>query len=109
MRLTVIAVALLLASVAVAGDRAVIIQGWLPEEGGGQDWGDGYFGRKDELWNDCYLAYELFCSRPGIDSAHDSITMLWAQGQDFPRQGPRYNPNLLLWTASPTIRRASLL
>ncbi|MBM3314649.1 hypothetical protein FJY71_02240 [candidate division WOR-3 bacterium] len=96
MRLKVTAGLVLLACIVMASDRAVIIQSWLPDEGDGQDWGDGYVGRKDELWNDSYLAYEAYCARPGIDTNHASITMLWGQGGDFRRRNDgRYNPENL--------------
>uniref|UniRef100_A0A7C4CC83 Uncharacterized protein n=1 Tax=candidate division WOR-3 bacterium TaxID=2052148 RepID=A0A7C4CC83_UNCW3 len=86
---------LLCAAAVSAADWGVVVQGWLPEEADGQDWGDGYEGPKNELWNDCFLAYELFCSRPGMDSAHNRIQMLWGKGFDYSRRNDeRYNPRL---------------
>jgi len=90
------AAAFLLCAVAVnAADQGVVVQGWLPEESAQLDWGDGYAGPKNELWNDCFLAYEMFCGRPGMDSAHDRIQMLWGKGYDYRRENDdRYNPQL---------------
>jgi hypothetical protein len=72
-----------------------VVQAWLPEESAQLDWGDGYTGPRNELWNDCFLAYEMFCSRPGIDSAHDRIHMLWGRGFDYRREhDDRYAPEI---------------
>ena len=77
---------------AQAADNAVIIQGWLPTEAAGLDWAPAGKDTLDELWNDSYLAFEMFCARPGIDTNPDRIHMLWGTGSDYPRQGVRYNP-----------------
>ncbi|MEO0019446.1 MAG: hypothetical protein ABIK47_02250 [candidate division WOR-3 bacterium] len=46
-----------------AADQGVIIQGWTLGEAFGLDWGDGDR-IKDELWNDCYLVYEMLRAKP---------------------------------------------
>jgi Tol biopolymer transport system component len=94
-----LAALLLCAAVAAAADHGVVVQAWLPEESAQLDWGDGYTGPRNELWNDCFLAYEMFCSRPGIDSAHDRIHMLWGRGFDYRRpRDDRYAPEIrFLW------------
>jgi len=58
---------------ACAADQAVIIQGWLPTEAAGLDWTPPNQDTLDELWNDCYLAFEMWCARPGIDTSPDRI------------------------------------
>ena len=60
-----------------AADNAVIIEGWLPPEAVGLDWVPADKDTLDEWWNDSYLAFEMFCARPGIDSSPDRIHMLW--------------------------------
>ncbi len=91
----ILALAMVLSG-AQASNRAVIIQAWKPTEATGLDWAPEGLDTLDELWNDCYLAYEMWCARPGIDTNPDRIHFLWADAQDFPRQGTRYNPYLRL-------------
>jgi hypothetical protein len=69
--------------------HAVIIEGWTPEQGASHQGGDTL---RDELWNDCFLMFEQFYSRPAIDSDPSRIHMLWADGADYWRKGRRYNP-----------------
>uniref|UniRef100_A0A7C4GB49 Uncharacterized protein n=1 Tax=candidate division WOR-3 bacterium TaxID=2052148 RepID=A0A7C4GB49_UNCW3 len=64
----VFALASALMSAALAADRGVVIQAYTPTEAAGLDWAPEDVDTLDELWNDCYLAYELFCSRPGMDT-----------------------------------------
>ena len=75
-----------------ASSHAVIVQGWLPNEGGGLDWLPTDRDTFDELWNDCALWYQLMYDRPAI--AHDTnrIHMLWGRGSDYYRRGVRYDP-----------------
>jgi Tol biopolymer transport system component len=74
-----------------ASDNAVIIEAWSPEEAYSLDWGAQDI-VKDELWNDAYMAFEMYCARPGIDSNPDQIHFLWADTVDYWRKGQRYNP-----------------
>ncbi|MEO0077768.1 MAG: hypothetical protein ABIK86_02040 [candidate division WOR-3 bacterium] len=88
--LTVIAVTLVGTSAALAANNAVIIQAWLPGERGGLDWLPEDVDTADELWNDCFLVGEEFLKHVGNDS--NRLHMLWAKGQDYGRQGWRYDP-----------------
>lgn len=83
-----------LAGVAVltASNNAIIIQGLTPTEAAGLDWAPQDVDTLDELWNDCFLAFEMFCARPGIDTTPGRIHMLWGKGGDFGREGARYDP-----------------
>jgi len=81
-----------LLGVARASNHAVIIQGWLPTEASCLDWAPEGLDTLDELWNDCALMFEHFYNRPAVDSDPSRIHMLWAEGNDYWRQGPRYKP-----------------
>jgi len=62
-------VALTASAFAAGNNHAVIIEGFLPHEGlPGVD-------TADDLWNDCFLMYELFYNRPAIDSTPERIHM----------------------------------
>ena len=80
-------VALTVSAFALDNNHAVIIQGFLPAEGLPD------VSNANELWNDCFLWYELMYNRPSIDSNTDRIHMLWGRGHDFRRTGDvRYAP-----------------
>ena len=82
-----ILVALTASAFALDNNHAVIIQGFLPAEGLPN------VSNANELWNDCFLWYELMNNRPSIGGDTDRIHMLWGRGQDFRRTGDwRYDP-----------------
>jgi hypothetical protein len=55
----VVLVSLLAGAAALqASDNAVIIQGWTPTEAAGLQWAPQDADTLDELWNDCFLAFE---------------------------------------------------
>jgi Tol biopolymer transport system component len=88
-RLLVAAVlaALTASAFATGNNHAVIIEGILPLEGLPS------VDTADELWNDCFLWYELMYNRASIGGDSDRIHMLWGQGSDFRRDGDwRYDP-----------------
>lgn len=80
-------VALTASVFAFGNNHAVVVEGFLPHEGlPGVD-------NADELWNDCFLWYELMYNRPSIGGDSDRIHMLWGRGSDFRRTGDvRYDP-----------------
>ena len=86
MRLVFVAALLAASAFALGNNRAVIIQGFTPEEGlpGASS--------ADELWNDCFLWYELMYHRPSIGGDSDRIHMFWCKGADYGRTGSRYDP-----------------
>jgi hypothetical protein len=91
--LAVLLTLLPLAGLGEANSNAVILQGWSPEEAAQLDWAPDGVDTLDELWNDCFLTFEMFCARPGIDTAPGRIHMLWGKGADFRRDGDRrYDP-----------------
>ena len=74
-------------------NNAVIIQAYLPENADQLDWAPEGEDTLDELWNDCFLMYELFYNRPAIGGDTGKIHMLWGEGSDYWRTGWRYDPS----------------
>lgn len=94
MFMAVTCVAVIHSSTACAEPRGLVVQAWHPEHASGLDWG-GDAERLDELWNDCYLTFEMMCARPSVDTTPNRILVLWADGVDYTRTGTRYAPSRL--------------
>jgi Tol biopolymer transport system component len=78
--------ALAASAFALGNNHAVMIQGFLPAEG------LPGVSSADELWNDCFLWYELMYHRPSIGGDSGRRHMFWCKGADYGRTGSRYDP-----------------
>jgi hypothetical protein len=82
----------ILAAPAGAASQAVIIQGWTPYEAAHVGWAPEGPDTLNELWNDCFLVYEMLYNRNAIGGDTTRIHMLWSQGHDYHDKGERYDP-----------------